>query len=100
MADIMIEQALYLREVTQAPRLLGRSSGFRDEWLAEAERLVTGFGDRPAGALCPAALFAQPLDNEHVAVVQVADQALEGPNRFSALGFRMLVLPRAGYIRL
>src|SRR5262245_3902316 len=27
-------------------------------------------------------------------------QALEGPNRFSALGFRMLVLPRAGYIRL
>src|SRR5262245_3902315 len=72
MADIMIEQALYLREGTQAPRLLGRSSGFRDEWLAEAERLVTGFGDRPAGALCPAALFAQPLDNEHVAVVQVA----------------------------
>ena len=27
-------------------RFLARSPGFRDEWLAEAERLCTGFGER------------------------------------------------------
>src|SRR5262249_44408667 len=41
MADIPIEQALYRREGVQQPVLLARSSGFRDDWLAEAQRLVT-----------------------------------------------------------
>jgi hypothetical protein len=96
MADIMIEQALYRRAAGEAPRLLARSAGFLDEWLSDAEALIVGFGDRPPGAACPAAVYALPLGKEHVAVVQVSDRDADSP---ATLDFCVLVLPRAGYAR-
>ena len=68
-----------------------RSPGFRDDWLAEAERLCDAFGERPAVAACPACAFAQPFGKRHVAVVQVADQ----PD--GSLGFYVLVMNRLTY---
>src|SRR5687767_7815600 len=93
MKDIPVEQALYRGPDAGGFELLGRSTGFRDEWRAEAERLCAGFGRRPPGVACPACVFARPLGPRHVAVVQVADQP-------EALGFRLLVLPRAAYVNL
>ncbi|HLW65679.1 MAG TPA: hypothetical protein VKS79_10195 [Gemmataceae bacterium] len=72
---------------------LGRSPGFAEEWLPEAERICRGFGTRPDGVGCPAALFAYPFGAEHVAVVQIADLAEPA----GALGFRLLMLPRRLY---
>src|SRR5262245_48148030 len=100
MQKIQIEQALYGGQGAGGYRFLARSSGFLEEWLPEAERLCTGFGDRPAGVACPACVFAQPLGTRHVAVVQVADQGVDDAGRPGALGFRLLVLPRKDYVRL
>src|SRR5262249_20795874 len=47
-----------------------------------------------------AALFAQPLGNDHVAIVQVADLAPETAEPPDALGFRLLVIPRLAYTKL
>src|SRR5271166_6588053 len=95
MPEILVEQALYLRPAEQLPRLHARSHGFADAWLPEVERLLLGFGDRQTGIPCPAAIFAQPLGMDHVAVVQAADQpASEGQ---PALGFHVLVIQRAAY---
>src|SRR5205823_4533541 len=58
-----------------------------------------GFGERPAGVTCPAAVFARPLGKQHVAIVQVADLETEGVGEAS-LGFRVLVLPRPAYAAL
>src|SRR5207249_2574444 len=44
---MLIEQALFGRESSQAHQFLARSPGFGDEWLEEAERLCIGFGERP-----------------------------------------------------
>ncbi len=96
----MIEQALYGSRDADGYRFLGRSHGFRDEWLPAAERLCTAFGERPAGVLCLAAVFAQRLGPRHVAVVQVADQGRDDSGRPGALGFRLLVLPRSLYTSL
>ncbi len=92
MPDITIEQALYHRPGGEAPCLLARSPGFLDEWLPEVEWLLVGFGDRPLGSACPAAVYALPLGKRHVAVVHVTDQ--EGDRSF-ALSFCVLVVPRA-----
>jgi len=73
--------------------VLGRSPGFAEEWLPEAERLCRGFGARLEGVACPAAAFAYPFGPEHVAVVQVADLA----EPVGSLGFRFLILPRQLY---
>src|SRR6266545_1235708 len=100
MEEIPLEQALYGGQGPGGYRFLARSAGFRDEWLAEAERLCTGFGDRPAGVACPACVFAQPLGKQHVAVVQAADQGADDTGRPGALAFYLLVLPRAAYARL
>jgi hypothetical protein len=81
-------------------RFLARSPGFVDEWLPLAERLCTGFGDRPAGVGCPAAVFALPFAAQHVAVVQVADQGRDDAGRPGALAFRLLILPRPLYADL
>jgi hypothetical protein len=94
---IPVEQALFRRPPGEAPTLLSRSPGFADGWLPEAERLVAGFGDRPAGVACPEAVFARPLGAKHVAVVQVADLHAVGGSEPS-LGFRFLVLPLAAYV--
>ncbi len=73
MDDIPIEQALWIGTNGRF-RLLGRSPGFPDEWLTEAEELCAAFGEPPAGVDCPPCVFAQPFGKHHVAVVQVADQ--------------------------
>jgi hypothetical protein len=97
MATIAVEQALFYRRENEGPRLQARSPGFADDWLAEAERLIAGFGDRPFGVACPLAVFAQPLGRRHVAVVRVADQPDAGQGRF--LAYHFLVLDRPGYER-
>ena len=89
MADITIEQAIFRGR----GELLARSSGFRDDWLLEAERICTGFGVRPAGVACAGAVFAQQFGREHVAVVQVTD--LGSTN--DPPGFRALIFPRLIY---
>jgi hypothetical protein len=99
MAEIIVEQALYHRQGSVAPRLLGRSPGFQDEWLSEGEWLVMGFGDPPPGVPFPAAVYAQPLGKEHVAVVQVANQDASAAQREPALDFHVLVIPRAAYTK-
>jgi len=90
MTDHPVEQALFLADPSGGLRLLGRSPGFADDWRPEAERLVRGFGARPEGVACPAAVFAQPFGLAHVAVVRAFDRA-------DGLAFRLLVLPRDVY---
>jgi hypothetical protein len=99
MADFPIEQALYRRSEDALPELLARSAGFRDDLLAETAWLLTAFGDRPPGVACPSAVFARPLDRQHVAVIQAADQEPDAPGRPAPLGFRVLVLSRDAYDR-
>jgi hypothetical protein len=98
MDDITLEQAIY--GSLGGYRFLARSPGFLEEWLPEAERLCTGFGNRPAGVACPSAVFAQPFGKTHVAVVHVADQGADDTGRPGALAFHLLVLTRADYARL
>jgi hypothetical protein len=45
----------------------------------------------------PAAVYAQPLGKEHVAIVQVAARAAAAPGTLSILEFRLLIVPRAAY---
>jgi hypothetical protein len=97
MADIPIQQAILSRGGAAPSELRGRSSGFADAWLPEAQRLAQGFGERPDGVRCPRAVFAKPLGGDHVAVVQVGDQP--GDGGAPALGFHFLVLPRLEYVR-
>jgi hypothetical protein len=92
-----IEQAIYGGQDAGGYHFLARSAGFLDAWLADAERLCTGFGERPAGVKCPLAVFARPLGKKHVAVVQVADQGSDDTGRPGALAFRLLVLPARFY---
>lgn len=94
---IILEQAVYGSQGAGGYRFLARSPGFLDDWLPEAERLCTGFGERPPGVPCPACVFAQPFDRARVAVVQVADQGADDAGRPGALGFRLLVLSHADY---
>jgi hypothetical protein len=100
MSDLVIEQALYGSQGAGGYRFLARSPGFHDDWLPEAERLCTGFGDRPAGVACPACVFAQPFGKYHVAIVQAADQGTDDAGRPGALGFHLLVLHVADYRKL
>src|SRR5439155_17724138 len=69
MPDPAIEQAL----ATAGPAgvaVTARSPGFLDEWQPEAERLCLGSG-APVEPFSQPAVFAQPLDRNYVAVVQV-----------------------------
>jgi hypothetical protein len=97
---MLIEQALYGSRDAAGYRFLARSPGFRDDWLPEAQRLCTDFGERPAGVVCPDCVFAQPFGPRHVAVVQAADRGADDAGRPGALAFRLLVLPRALYADL
>jgi hypothetical protein len=92
-----IEQAIYGTEGSAGYRFLAQSPGFREEWLPEAERLCTGFGERPTGVACAECVFAQPFGPRHVAVVQVADQGADAAGRPGALGFRLLIVPKLIY---
>ena len=53
MVVVALEQALFLRRGNEAPQMQGRSPGFGDAWVARAEEIVRGFGERPAGVACP-----------------------------------------------
>jgi hypothetical protein len=99
MSEIVIEQAVYHRPDGEAPRLVARSPGFREDWLEEAAGLVLGFGDRPPGVKCPAAVFAHPLGRDQVAVVQVADREMDQAGR-SVSAFHFSALPQLAYERL
>src|SRR5262249_48794917 len=92
-----VEQGLYGAFDGGGYRFVARSPGFREEWISEAERICAGFGERPAGVACPAAVFAQPLGRHHVAIVQAADQGMDDAGRPGALGFHFLVLSRDHY---
>lgn len=94
--EVAVEQALYRREHEQPPRLIGRSAGFSDDWLPDAQRLIVGFGERSGGVNCPLALFAQPLNDDTIAVVQVADQP-PGADGWKPLAFRILALTRSDW---
>jgi hypothetical protein len=97
---IPIEQAIYGDQDAGGYRFLARSPGFPVEWLSEAERICTAFGERPAGVTCPACVFAQPFAKYHVVIVQVADQGTDDTGRPGALGFHLLVLSRTAYTNL
>lgn len=97
MTNFPIEQAIYGSRGPGGYHFLARSPGFLEEWLPEAERLCTGFGERPPGVHCPFCVFARPFGPQHVAVVQVADQGIDDAGRPGALGFRLLILGRKEY---
>jgi hypothetical protein len=99
-ADILLEQAIYTNHDAGGYRFVARSPGFREDWLALAERLCTGFGERPPGIACPHCIFAQPFGWRHVAIVQVADRGADDAGRPGALGFHLLVLSHAHYLDL
>jgi hypothetical protein len=100
MDEPVIEQALYGSDDASGYRILAKSGGFHDDWLPEAERLCAAFGERPAGAACPACLFVQPFGPRHVAVVQVADHGADDAGRPGTLRFRLLIVPRTLYAAL
>jgi hypothetical protein len=96
--SILLQQALFHRPDRESPTLLARSPGFDDAWLAEAERLILGFGDRRGGLRCPLTVFAMPLTAGQLAVVRVQD---EKPGYLStALRFHFLVVDRKTYEEL
>src|SRR5262245_27239090 len=94
---MLIEQAIYGSQSAGGYRFLARSPGVADDWLPAAERLCTGFGERPAGVACPEAVFALPFGPRNAAVVQVADQGQDDAGRPGALAFRLLIVPRRLY---
>lgn len=94
MPSIALEQALYYRPDRQGPALLARSSGFADAWLAEAERMIVGFGARTGGLACPLCVFALPMGPAHVTVVRVKDENAGFP---VGLRFHFLVVERKVY---
>src|SRR5690242_10415328 len=96
MISVPVQQALYTRLYDEPAVLVGRSAGFADDWLPEAERIVAGFGVRPAGVACPLAVFALPLTARHVAIVRARDRAAEADR---TLAFYFLVVERAAYER-
>jgi len=97
----LIEQALYGTEGRDGYHFLARSPGFLDDWLPEAERLCTSFGERPAGVSCPGCVFALPFSpvflGRLIAVVAVADQGRDDAGRPGAMCFRLLILPQTLY---
>jgi hypothetical protein len=96
----VIEQAIYGSDGAHGYRFLARSPGFRDDFLPEAERLCTNFGERPAGVSCPGCVFAQVFAKHFVAVVQAADRGIDSEGRPGTLGFYLLILPRSLYADL
>jgi hypothetical protein len=97
---MMIEQVLYGSRDAKGYGFLARSPGFRDDWLAEAEKLCTGYGERPAGVTCADALFVQPFGTRQIAIVQVADRPQDHTGRPGGLAFRILILSSALYAEL
>jgi hypothetical protein len=90
MLDFTIAQALFDGSV-----LRSRSEHFQDDWLPEAEHILTAYGISPGGVACPEAIFALPFGSQHILVAQVA-----GPPTYSTLRFRLLVIGRELYDHL
>ena len=90
MPSITLDQALYHRPDGDAPILVARSSGFTDDWLPEANRLVVGFGERTDGRRCPLTVFAMPIAAKQIAIVRVMDSR-------DGLRFHFLVLDQLTY---
>jgi hypothetical protein len=90
--DLRIQQAVAMSDV-RGVRVVAHTPEFD---TAEAERIVTLFGQRPAGVRCPLAHFACPFGRSGVAVVRVEDRPASG----DPLGFRFLVLARDLYRHL
>lgn len=95
MANIPLEQAIYLRPDARQPQLIAKSPGFAPEWRAEAESLAIGFGERPGTMPCPLTVFAKPLTKDHIAVVRVIDENAQG--RPIGLRFHFVVIARTAY---
>jgi hypothetical protein len=96
MTSIPVAQALYFRRDDEPAILQARSADFADEWRADAERIVAGFGRRPGGIACPLTVLALPLTRRAVAVVRVTDQ---GDGAARRLAFHFLVMDRTAYER-
>jgi len=90
--DLRIQQAIAIADA-RGVKVIASSPEFD---TAEAERIASLFGARPAGVRCPLAYFACPFAKQHVAVVQVEDR----PGSGDPLGFRFLVLSRELYHHL
>ena len=88
----VLHPAVVLRSPGQRPRLAAKSAEFADAWVAPLLALCDGFGDRPVGVACPAAIFAHRLGTS-VAVVEVRDS---GPD----LRFDARVLSHRDYVQL
>lgn len=94
MSDLAISQLVIVTDST-GPKVVARSEEFPFAWEEAARTAAVRFGRRPAGVVCPSAVFAVPVGKAHVAVVQVADQpGFEGD---PPLGFRFLILTRRLY---
>jgi hypothetical protein len=99
MTDAVVHQAILVREHGQEPRLTESSSDFQQTWTQPLLDMAIGFGERPTGVACPAAIFAQPIDKRTVAVVEVRD-GTPGPDGWPPLVFHALVLSRSNYLAL
>jgi hypothetical protein len=88
-----LHPAVVVRAPGQAPRLVAKSAEFDEAWVAPLLTLCDGFGDRPSGVACPAAIFAHRLGSARVAVVEVRDA---GPD----LRFDARVLAHRDYVQL
>ncbi|MBI1830041.1 MAG: hypothetical protein HYR84_01160 [Planctomycetes bacterium] len=95
MPAITLEQALFHRPDGETPSLIARSPGFDAGWIAQAQQIIFGFGDRRVGMRCPLTVFAQPIGANHVAVVRVMDDvAATGPR---GLRFHFLIVDLENY---
>jgi hypothetical protein len=88
----VLHPAIVVRAPGQRPHLVARSAEFADAWVAPLVALCDGFGERPLGVACPAAIFAHRLGTS-VAVVEVRDA---GPD----LRFDARVLAHRDYVQL
>jgi hypothetical protein len=99
MTEAVVHQAIVIRDHGQEPRLTESSSDFHQDWTQPMLDMAVGFGERPTGIACPAAVFAQPIGKYAVAVVEVRD-GTPGPDGWPPLHFHALVLSRTDYMAL
>jgi hypothetical protein len=95
-ANLSIEQSIYVYTGASPPELRASSPGFATQWRPEIEQVLHTFGPRPAGVACPGAVFARPLGKHLVMVVHVADLP-SAPGTQPPLGFHVLALSRDAY---
>lgn len=92
MPPIPLEQALFHRPDREAPDLVARSPGFDAAWIAEAQHLIEGFGERRGAMHCPLTVFARPIGKKHVAIARVSDD-----ENHAGMRFHFLVVTRKSY---